>query len=688
MRHLLQAKDAALRVGDSLQGRKDAFSGGTFSQSFPSEEGTYSISRALPAAAPLFETGTSSSKPSDEITSSTRPLKSAGQPETSPKAAGAENLLEEALRLRGGNGSQRTPAPASGSKISPTERKPAQNGSAAPENENLLEQAMAFRGKGSGLSDPEDPKDKKKPSPAAKKPEKEVTSQGSKDAPEDLLAEALRFRESGKADNAKPKSPPKPVDKQTPAVAKEEPQQEDLLAEAMRFRQSGSGNGSKPSTAAKKPQPSPASPPKAAASSGPSQGSQPDSGNLLEEALRLRGEGTAKPSPPLPSPATAAAPAATPKDSETAFKGSDDLIFQAQEAASTATPGQQPLKASAEGSSSEKNVDLLGKNWQDATSGKGIQQSSAASLPRSDSLIMQSQQNNGGMPQGMPKLSVGDTGGSGQGQINPAAGKGPTLGGRATEEPLKGALQRQQEQSKLRAVDQEESPPPPEEEPEEEEGLLAEALRLRGSQPSRTQIKPPPKPAASKIERAPAKSEEGEDLLAAALRYRSEPSSSASKGKQPLQKAEEANEKLPQGEDLLAEAMRFRNEQPAKKASSTAPQQPLAKVDKAEEQDSEGEDLLAEALRLRGQSPTSSAPQKTAPQPAAAKKASTEVDDSKNTDLLAEALRLRAEGLASSSKVHNPFSSLPLTLTASYSELLFLRLGKAETTCVCMESCC
>ena len=508
------------------------------------------------------------------------------------------------------------------------------------------------------MPDPEDPKDKKKPaSPAPKKTEKEVP-----EPEEDLLAQALKFRESGKGDTPKAKVQTKSLEKQTPAVASQGPQ-EDLLAEAMKFRQSGSGNGSKPSRATQKPQPSPKPTTKAAA---PSQGSGSESGNLLEEALRLRNGGTASPSPPPSRPATAGAPQQNSPGAT--FKGerSDDLILRAQDATPTATPGQQPLKASTDGTGSEENVDALGKSWQDSSQG-GIQQSSAASLPRSDSLIMQSQQNNGGKPQGMPKLSVGSAGSGGQGQTNPAARRGPSLGDRATEQPLKGALKRQQEQSKVSAADQEKSPPLGEEESEEGEGLLAEALRLRGQAPS-TPAKAPPKPTAAKAKEAVEKPTEGEDLLAAALKFRGEQQKSGtSNGSNPIQKAEKADEKLSQGEDLLAEAMRFRNEQPAKKAASAGSKQPTAKIgkaEKAEEKVSEGEDLLAEALRLRGETLASAAPKRTAPKPVAAAKGSAEVDDSKNTDLLAEALRLRAEGLASSPKVHIPFSLMPSALPA------------------------
>ena len=613
----------------------------------------YSISQALPSTASQ-PSQARAGQPSKAAPTSAEPLKSAGQSETSPaKQEPAGNLLEEALRLRGDNGSQKAAAASPSNVNAPTESSKG-NGSAAPsENEDLLKQAMEFRGQGSGLPDPEDPKDKKKSASPAAKPE--VPKAASQEPQEDLLAQALKFRESGKGDSLKPKAPPRSSEKQTPAVAKQGPQ-EDLLAEAMKFRQSGSGNGSKPSRATSKPQPSPGPTSKAAASPGPSQGSQPESGNLLEEALRLRSGGTSKASPPPPQPATARAPAAAQSSPDATFKGerSDDLIFQAQDAASATTPGQQPLKASAEGSESEKNVDLLGKSWQDSSAGKQIKQSSAASLPRSDSLIMQSQQSNGGKPEGMPKLSIGSAGSSGKGQINPAASRGPSLGGRATEQPLKGALQRQQEQSKVRAAaGQEGSPSLAEEESEEGEGLLAEALRLRG-QPQSSETTASAKPAAAKIEEPVESPAKDEDLLASALRFRGEqPKSSGSNGSPPAQKAEEADEKLSQGEDLLAKALRFRDDQPAKTASSAGSKQPSAKIDKAEkaeERISEGEDLLAEALRLRGESPPSRSSKKAAPEPAAAK-VSTNVDDSKNSDLLAEALRLRAEGLASSSKV-------------------------------------
>ena len=693
---LLQAKDAAVKVGDAVQGRKDVFS-----RSFPSEEGVYSISRAPSSTASSQGTPAASlTKPSGEPAPSAEPLQSAGRPKTgAANQEPAANLLEEAMRRKRGDGPQKQAAASPSSGSPPKETATAKNGSVAPsENEDLLKQAMEFRGQGSGLPDPEDPEDKKKSaSPAAKKTEKEVPEKASQEPQEDLLAEAMKFRQSGSGNGSKPSKviqKPQPssglldpknsksknvsaspaatkTEKDVPEKPSPEPQ-EDLLAEAMKFRQSGSGHSSKPSGVTQKPQPYPG-PTKAAASPDPGQGSGPDSVNLLEEALRLRSGGTSSPSPHPSRPATAGAPSAAKNSTDGTFKGerSDDLIFQAQDAAPTATPGQQPLKASAEGTGSEKNVDLLGKTWQESASGKGIQQSSAASLPRSDGLIMQSQQDSGGKPQGMPKLSVGSAGSSGQGQTNPAARRGPSLGGRATEEPLKGALQRQQEQSEVRAASQEESPPLDEEESEEGEGLLAEALKLRGQAPS-TAAKAPPKPAAPEAKEAVKKPAEGEDLLAAAFKFRGQqPKGSDSNGPQSIQKAEEADEKLSQGEDLLAEAMRFRGEESPKIAASAGSKQPSAKTDKAEENVSEGEDLLAEALRLRGESPASTAPKRAAPESSAAVKSSTEVDDSKNSDLLAEALRLRAEGLAPSSEVHIPLK-LDVFCTPCMSSLAYL----------------
>ena len=617
LRNVLQAGEAAITVGNAVQG-KSIDSGSKVGRTFPTEEGVYAITQATPQATPA--SAAQPEGPKETVAFSADPSRAEGQPIV--KEQPAEDLLAEALRLRQGSPPQ-TADKASGNGSSSVQIGTPQDPASTSPNENLLKQALEFREQSLGSNssnggsppEPEDPKDK-----------------------ESQKAKTLKAEKSGSAEAKKPK--------------------EDLLQEALRLRGASASNGSKNSTGN---QPKATAPAETAVKMPETSGQ--DTENLLEEALRLRqeGRGNSPEQNSQPVSVAAASDKETFRGSEFSGSRSDDLILQAQDATASATPGQERLKPQAEGYGSEKNVDMLGNRWRGSSSEGKVEQSSAGNLPRSDGLIMQAQQTQATKPQGLPKLELEPSSSSGSqngGEVNPAAKGASGLGDPGERGPLKEALRRQQEQTA--SVQGDESMA---EEPEEVEDLLAEALRLRGAGPAKqeSQDEKPRAPVEASTLKGPLQAEEtaeepseGEDLLAEALRLRSasptqapaKPRTNKSKPVEVKQTSLEptAQEEPSEVEDLLAEALRLRSAAP-----SRAPIKPNAEetkpveVKQISEESAEAEDLLAEALRLRTTAPSRvpAKPQAIDSKPAEVKQ--TAEESAEGEDLLAEALRLRGE---------------------------------------------
>lgn len=629
----MQAKEVAVTLGNAFQG-KEAVSG-TIGQRFPSAAGAYSITQSLPRASPEGSSNLPTQRAASKQVPKATPRSSSQQP--------AEDLLGEALRQRQGPAGG---APTGGARVSAGDRSQPESDPAAKreppasDGEDLLKEALAYRRQGvpsNGSPPPGDPRDnsKKSPKPAAVPPKAQAKPE------ENLLEEALKNRQA------------------SPGTSKG--------SSAAGGREPGASSAPKP------PQPAQSS---QAEVKGPND-------NLLEEAMRLRGQGSSKPSSPAGT-ATGPAKGAPGRGPVTTFNGnrSDDLIFKARDATPSFVPGQKQLKPQAEGAGSKENVDALGSKWRGASAGNG-DKPSAADLPRSDDLIMQANKSLGGRPEGLPTLDTqASSGTSSSSQTNPAAKLKAGFGGSATQGPLKGALRRQQEQSSSTATSQ------PAEQPSQGDDLLAEAMRLRGSPASSS--KPAPAKAPVKETKPPSRVEQPsgeEDLLAESLRLRGTPAPGSKAPAAPTARSATAGATQAKpaqtggaaddgsdGSDLLAEAMKLRNASPSSSSQTnpaaklkagiggSATQGPLkgalrrqqeqtaaasgGQSDSEPAEASEGKeegDLLAEAMRLRGASPDTKP--RAAPKPARTQGASSTKgsDSAEGGDLLGEALRLRGE---------------------------------------------